>query len=63
MCQTKSIETLLHRFSPKDCKPTTTPMEIGLKLSSHDAGEHFDVTLYQMAVGCLIYVCITRPHI
>ena len=38
-------------------------MELGLKLSSHDAGEHFDVTLYQTAVGCLIYVCITRPDI
>ena len=63
MCQTKYIETLLHRFSLEDCKPIATPMETGLKLSSLDAGEHIDVTLYQTAVGCLIYVCITRPDI
>ena len=63
LCQTKYIETLLHRFSLEDCKPITTPMDTCLKLSSHDAGEHFDVTLYQTAVGCLIYVCITRPDI
>ena len=63
MCQTKYIETLLRRFSLEDCKPIATPMETGLKLSSHDVGEHFDVTLYQTAIGYLIYVCITRPNI
>eukprot|EP00250_Pteridium_aquilinum_P010876 c19689_g3_i1 orf=64-1296(+) len=63
LCQTKYIETLLRRFSLEDCKPIATPMETGLKLSLHDAGDHFDVTLYQTAVGCLIYVCITRPDI
>ena len=32
----------------KDSKPiVATPMEIGLKLSLHDVGDHFDVTLYQ----------------
>ena len=31
--------------------------------SLHDAGDYFDVTLYQQAVGCLIYLCITRPDI
>ncbi|MCO5586031.1 hypothetical protein L7F22_039968 [Adiantum nelumboides] len=40
-----------------------TPMETGLKLSFHDAGDPADVTLYQTAVGCLIYVCNTRPDI
>ena len=38
-------------------------METGLKLSLHDAGDYVDITLYQQAVGCLIYVCITRPDI
>ena len=38
-------------------------METGLHLSVHDAGEYFDAFLYQQAVGCLIYVCITRPDI
>ena len=63
LCQTQYVETLLRRFSLEDCKPIATPMETGLKLSLHDVGDHFDVTLYQQLVGCLIYVCITRPDI
>ena len=63
LCQTQYVETLLRRFSLEDSKPIATPMETGLKLSLHDAGDHFDVTLYQQAVGCLIYVCITRLDI
>ncbi|KAH7282043.1 hypothetical protein KP509_35G009500 [Ceratopteris richardii] len=38
-------------------------METGLRLSLHDAGDAFDAILYQQAVGCLIYLCITRPDI
>ncbi|MCO5579407.1 hypothetical protein L7F22_033262 [Adiantum nelumboides] len=38
-------------------------MKTGLKLSVHDAGDSADVTLYQTVVGCLIYVCNTRPDI
>ena len=60
LCQTKYIETLLQHFGLEDCKPIATPMETGLQLSLHDAGGAFDVVLYQQAVGCLIYVCITR---
>ena len=63
LCQTQYVETLLRRFSLEECKPIATPMEKGLKLSLHDAGDLFDVTLYQQAVGCLIYVFIIRPDI
>ena len=63
LCQMQYVETLLRRFSLEDCKPIATAMETGLKLSAHDAGDLFDVTLYQQVVGCLIYVCITRPNI
>ena len=63
LCQTKYIETLLQRFGLEDCKPIATPMETGLRLSLHDAGNAFDVVLYQQVVGCLIYVCITRPDV
>jgi len=62
LCQTKYIEALLPRFGLEDCKPIATPMETGLHLSVHDVGDYYDATLYQ-AVGCLIYVCILRPHI
>ncbi|MCO5591498.1 hypothetical protein L7F22_045482 [Adiantum nelumboides] len=50
-------------FGLEDCKPIATPMETGLKLSLHDAGDSADITLYQTIVGCLIYVCNTRPNI
>ncbi|MCO5599556.1 hypothetical protein L7F22_053662 [Adiantum nelumboides] len=63
LCQEGYIETLLCKFGLEDCKPIATPMETGLKLSLHDAGDLADVTLYQTAVGCLIYVCNTRPDI
>ena len=63
LCQAKYIEAFLHRFGLEDCKPIVTPIEIGLKLSLHDSKDYFDVSLYQQAVGCLIYVCITRPDI
>ena len=39
LCQTKYIETLLRRFGLEDCKPIATPMETGLHLSIHDAGD------------------------
>ena len=47
LCQTKYIETLLQCFGLEECKPIATPMETGLCLSLHDAGNAFDVVLYQ----------------
>ncbi|MCO5567761.1 hypothetical protein L7F22_021455 [Adiantum nelumboides] len=47
----------------RSCKPMATPMETDLKIKFHDARNYFDVILYQTTVGCLIYVCITRPDI
>ena len=38
-------------------------MDTGLRLSLHDVRGTFDVVLYQRAVGCLIYLFITRPDI
>ena len=63
LCQTRYIETLLCKFGLEDCKPIATPIETGSRLSLHDAGDPTHVTLYQTAVGCLIYVCNTRPDI
>ena len=50
LCQSKYIDTLLQRFGLEDCKPIATPMETGLRLSLHDAGDAFDVVLYQQVV-------------
>ena len=63
LCQSKYIDTLLQHFDLEDCKPIAIPMETGLRLSLHDVGEASDVVLYQHAVGCLIYLCITQPDV
>jgi len=63
MLQSKYVQRLLERFKFQDCKPISTPMEPGLKLTEHDGSESFDAILYCQAVGCLIYLCNTRPDI
>ena len=35
-----------HTLNLEDCKPIATPIETSLKLSLHDVGDMFDVTLY-----------------
>ena len=55
LCQKKYISTLLHEFNLEDCKSISTPMETRLKLNLHDIGDYVNVTLYQQAIGCLIY--------
>ncbi|KAJ7544698.1 hypothetical protein O6H91_09G090000 [Diphasiastrum complanatum] len=47
----------------EDCKPVATPMKTRLKLSSQGDGESFDTTLFCQAIGCLIYLCNSRPDI
>ena len=61
--QRKYIEKLLQRFRFEDCKPISTPVEAGFKFSYQDKGEPTDVLLYQQSVGCLIFLCNTRPDI
>ena len=61
MHQAKYIEKLLQRFGFEDCKPISTPVDVGFRFSIEDANDVFDTSLYQQAVGCLIYACNTRP--
>ena len=63
MHQAKYIEKLLQRFGFEDCKPISTPVDVGFRFSIEDANDVFDTSLYQQAVGCLIYACNTRPDI
>jgi hypothetical protein len=41
------------------CKPTPTPLEVGLKLYGHDDSNSVDVTLYRQLVESLIYLTTT----
>ena len=63
LVQSQYVDKLLRKFKFQDCKPTSTPMETGLKVSLNDDSEPFDITTYAQAVGCLIYLCNTRPDI
>jgi hypothetical protein len=41
------------------CKPTSTPLEVRLKLYGHDDSNLVDVTQYHQLVGILIYLTTT----
>lgn len=56
MFQSKYVWKLLTLFGFHDCKPLSTPVEPGLHLSMHDAGEPVDRSKYDVAVGCLIWL-------
>eukprot|EP00253_Pinus_taeda_P002569 PITA_02569 len=47
----------------QDCKPATTPMEPGLKLSAQSSSPLVDETLFRQLVGSLIYLTATRLDI
>ena len=63
MHQAKYVEKLLQHFDFEDCKTVSTPVETGFRFSVEDFNDVFDTSLYQQALGCLIYACITRPDI
>ena len=66
----KYVETILHRFNMKECKPVKVPIPVGVKLSvdqcpkTHEEEEHMSHVPYASAVGCLMYAMVcTRPDI
>eukprot|EP00253_Pinus_taeda_P013227 PITA_13227 len=63
LSQSKYAKNLVDRFRMQDCKPTTTPMEPGLKLSAQSSSLPVDETLFRQLVGSLIYLTATRPDI
>eukprot|EP00253_Pinus_taeda_P026180 PITA_26180 len=63
LSQSKYAKNLVDRFRMQDCKPPTTPMEPGLKLSAQSSSPPMDETLFRQLVGSLIYLTATRPDI
>ncbi|KAH9291933.1 hypothetical protein KI387_042879, partial [Taxus chinensis] len=61
--QVKYATNLLQKFKMYDCNSSSTPMEVGLKLSAHDDSPPVDETLYRQLVGSLIYLTTTRPDL
>lgn len=61
--QTNYIEKVLQRFKMEDCKPSTTPMELGVKLekSVNKNSTEYD---YRSLIGSLMYIAVcSRPDI
>ncbi|XP_040934583.1 uncharacterized mitochondrial protein AtMg00810-like [Gossypium hirsutum] len=54
---------VLSKFSMENCKPTSTPIAVGMKLSSQGDHEPINESTYRSLVGCLLYLTATRPDI
>eukprot|EP00253_Pinus_taeda_P001803 PITA_01803 len=63
LSQSKYAKNLVDRFRMQNCKPATTPMAPGLKLSAQSFSHLVDETLFRQLVGSLIYLTATRPDI
>ncbi|KAH9697084.1 hypothetical protein KPL71_023464 [Citrus sinensis] len=61
--QERYVKEILKRFKMNDCKPISTPLECGVKLSKHDEGEDIDPTFFKSLVGSLRYLTCMRPDI
>ena len=63
LCQQKYAIDLLKKYGMLECKPTSTPMEVNMRLCSHEGKDLEDGTIYRQLVGSLIYLTLTRPDI
>ncbi|PKI66392.1 hypothetical protein CRG98_013194 [Punica granatum] len=63
LTQSKYIHDIIVRTSMLDCKPISSPVAAGSRLSLHDGHPFEDPSLYRSVVGCLQYLSLTRPDI
>ena len=54
---------ILKKFKVENCKPISTPMEYGVKMSKHEEGKSADPTFFKSLVGSLHYLICTRHDI
>ena len=54
---------MLKKFGMEDCKPVSTPMIIGCKLSKDDESKEVDQKLCRSMIGNLLYVTTSRPDV
>ena len=61
--QRKYAQDVLKRFNMLNCKPISTPVDTGVKLSLVNDEKEVNPTLFKQIVGSLRYLCQTRPDI
>jgi hypothetical protein len=60
LSQSKYACDLLHRFHMDDCKPTHSPFQSRVKLTTTYTSHEVDSTLYRQLVGSLLYALQSR---
>jgi hypothetical protein len=60
LSQSKYACDLLRHFHMDDCKPTPSPFQSGVKLTTTCTSPEVDATLYRQLVGSLLY--LTHTH-
>ena len=63
LSQSKYACDLLHRFHMEDCKPTPSPFQSRVKLSTTCTSSEVDATLYHQLVGSILYLNHSCPDL
>ena len=63
MHQSKYAKGLLKRFNMQQINPAGAPAKVGLVLKNDTYEDLVDPTYYRKIVGCLRYLCNTRPNL
>jgi hypothetical protein len=61
--QTKYIQGILKKFEMKNVKPIKTPMGTNGHLDLNTGDKSVDQKIYRSMIGCLLYLCASRPDI
>ncbi|XP_019451850.1 PREDICTED: uncharacterized protein LOC109353952 [Lupinus angustifolius] len=63
MHQKRYINDILNKFNMQNCNAAETPAEGNLKLDKYEHEPAVDNTMFRQIVGCLRFICNTRPKI
>ncbi|XP_019457615.1 PREDICTED: uncharacterized protein LOC109358001 [Lupinus angustifolius] len=63
MYQRKYVKDVLSRFQMLECKPIVVSVEGKVGLIDKEAENPVDPTLFRQMVGCLRFICHSRPEI
>ena len=61
--QSKYVKDILKKFQLENCKPASTPMTVGCKLSKEDESKAIDPKHYRSMIGSLLYVTASKPNV